>query len=300
MNYDDELLHRCADGVATPDELSALATLMRDDCELRGRYLDLMNLDTALTAAADVRMDHESAPAATSRKFWLRPFTAAAAGLIIGVSTVSVVWAYAAPRQTRMQELPLVDASFETGSRIESNGVPDLPGRWTADPHEIVESHGKVIPHEGTHMLRFLAASSAGDHSGSKWSGADLYQVVELPGNGTRTVKIRAWFNADTASQARFHIAAVAGDGNGIGARELWAQRDIESASLAFGRSTTFVDRNPATWEVGNLTLQVPPQARVLVIGITSHRMPDAAVQKWFPAQFLDSVSVSISEEVQQ
>ena len=299
MNYDDELLHRCADGMATVDELSALAALMRDNSELRGRYLDLMNLDTALTAVADGRMDDESTPAATSRKFWLRPFTAAAAGLIIGVSTVSVVWAYATPRQTRMQELPLVDAGFESGSHIEINGLPEHPDQWSADPHEVVERHDKVIPLEGKRMLRFLAASTEGNQVGSKWSGSDLYQVVALPGNGTRTVKIRAWFNADTEKEASFHVAAVAGAGTNADGKKLWEQRHVEGATLAYARSMASVDHDPSTWEPVELTLQVPPKARVLVIGIAAFRLRGVSVRDWFPAQFVDDVSVSISEEVQ-
>jgi len=43
----------------------------------------------------------------------------------------------------------------------------------------------------------------------------------------------------------------------------------------------------------------VPPQARVLVLGIAAYRLPVAQASEWFPAQFVDEVSVSISEEAQ-
>ena len=127
---------------------------------------------------------------------------------------------------------------------------------------------------------------------------ADLWQVIALPGLGARTVRIRAWFNADTEKQARFHIAAVAGDDASASAKELWEQRYSEATTLAFARSMTFVDHDPATWEAGELVLQVPPQARVLVIGIAAYRLPVESPREWFPAQFVDEVSVSISEEV--
>ena len=121
---------------------------------------------------------------------------------------------------------------------------------------------------------------------------------VELPGNGTRTVKIRAWFNADTKKAACFHVAAVAGAGTSADAKELWEQRHVEGASLAFARSMVAVDHDPATWEAGELTLQVPPKARVLVIGIAAYRLPVESAREWFPAQFVDDVSVIISDEV--
>ena len=127
---------------------------------------------------------------------------------------------------------------------------------------------------------------------------SDLWQVIALPGSGARTVRIRAWFNADTEEQARFHIAAVAGDDASASAKDLWEQRYSEGGSLAFARSMTFVDHDPATWEAGELTLQVPPQARVLVIGIAAYRLPVVPANEWFPAQFVDDVSVSVTEEV--
>lgn len=147
-------------------------------------------------------------------------------------------------------------------------------------------------------MLKFLAASNTGDFVGSKNMAADLWQVIVLPGNGARTVRIRAWFNADTEKQARFHIAAVAGNDANVNAKELWEQRYNESAPLPFARTMIVADREPATWEAGELTLQVPPQARVLVIGIAAYRLADAPADQWFPAQFVDDVSVTISEEM--
>jgi hypothetical protein len=127
---------------------------------------------------------------------------------------------------------------------------------------------------------------------------ADLWQVIALPGNGARTVRIRAWFNADTEKQARFHIAAVAGNDANASAKELWDQRYNESAPLAFARTMIIVDHDPVTWEAGELTLQVPPQARMLVIGIAAYRLADEPADGWFPAQFVDDVSVSVTEEV--
>jgi hypothetical protein len=297
MNYEDELIHRCADGVATPDELASLEARLRDDANMRRQYLNLMNLDTALAAAADGRPPVQ-APA-RMRGGWLRPYAAAAAGLVLGAVAVGTAWAMALPRTPLSVSVPLTNAGFENRSELILGGVPDRVGRWAADPHEVVERHGKVVPHEGTHMLSFLAASTDGNHVGSKWSGSDLYQVVELPGNGTRTVKIRAWFNADTEKEARFQLAAVAGTGNTTAAKELWEQRQIEGASLAFARSMTTVDHDPKTWEVGELTLQVPPQARVLVIGIAAFRLSVDSPSEWFPAQFVDEVSVKVSEEAQ-
>ncbi len=231
---------------------------------------------------------------------WLswRSIAAAAAGLVTGLFSATAVWAFASGKMPRVVKLPLANGSFEMAASIPRGSVPQQPGQWSGDPCAIVEEQGHVHPHDGEHMLKFLAASTTGDFAGSKNMAADLWQVIALPGSGARTVRIRAWFNADTEKQARFHIAAVAGNDANVNAKELWEQRYNESAPLPFARTMIVADREPATWEAGELTLQVPPQARVLVIGIAAYRLADAPADQWFPAQFVDDVSVSISEEV--
>jgi hypothetical protein len=276
-----------------------LQARLLEDPELRATYLDLMNLDVTLGAHADARTDANDgfAPAANLRPVWVRPFIAAAAGLMMGGLAVGAVWAYAAPKQAVVQAVPLVDASFEAGEPITNRGVPESAGSWSADPHEVVESHGNVRPHDGTRMLRFLAASADGDHVGSKRMASDMYQVVELPGSGPRTVKVRAWFNAETEKQARFHLLAIAGAGDAVTAPNLWAQRYADSSdALASCRTMIFVDHDPATWETGDVTLEVPAEARVLVIGLAAYRLPVAPPHEWFPAQFADDVSVTVQE----
>jgi hypothetical protein len=302
MNHDDEILHRCADGVASPDEQAALANRLSQDAGLRGRYLDLMNLDSALAAAgAAVDMTAGGTTKAV-RRAWVNPLAAAAAGLVIGLFGATAVWAVAAGKGSRAVKVALADAGFETDTPIPSSSVPREPGHWSGDPCAFVEAQGRVQPREGRRMLKVLAASNTGDFVGSKNMAADLWQVIVLPGSGLRTVGIRAWFNADTKNQekqARFALAAVAGNDAATSAKELWDQRSNDDTPLPFARTTMAVDHDPATWEAGELTLQVPPQARVLVIGIAAFRLANEPPEGWFPGQFVDDVSVSVTEEVQ-
>lgn len=296
----DELIHRHIDGLLSADEAAQLSRLLETDTAARERYLELAGLHAALAADETLRVPVAPfRPVQKARTTFGRSIAQMAAGVVLGGLAVGTAWAIALPRAPKTTQIALANAGFESGSALSLGGVPDRPGRWAADLHEVVERHGKVVAREGTHMLRFLAASTEGNHVGSKWSGSDLYQVVELPGNGTRTVRIRAWFNADTEKEALFHVAAVAGAGKSGDGKELWEQRNVEGATLAFARTMTSVDHDPATWEAGELTLQVPPKACVLVIGIAAFRLRGGATQEWFPAQFVDDVSVNISEEAQ-
>jgi hypothetical protein len=305
MNTNDphfELIRRCRDGEASADDFAQLESCLRDDADFRLAYVRYTNLDAALGAVANAAPVPAtiSTPSPSRRTGWLswRPLAAAAAGVVIGLFSATAVWAFASAKSPRVVKVPLADAGFEAGAPIPSSSVPQQPGQWSGDPCAIVETQGRVHPRQGRRMLKFLAASNTGDFVGSKNMAADLWQVIALPGSGARTVRIRAWFNADTEKQARFHIAAVAGNDVSASAKELWDQRYNESASLPFARTTMAVDHDPATWEAGELTLQVPPQARVLVIGIAAYRLADEPADQWFPAQFVDDVSVSVSEEV--
>lgn len=294
MNMDD-LIQRHLDGLNSAAEAAELSHLLETDAEARNRYLDLAELHAALAADETLRAPKVILrPQTASKPNWVRSVSQMAAGVILGGLAVGTVWAYAMPKTPVSEVLPLVDGGFESGVQQRGQGVPTEVGRWAGDPRERVAAHGAVKPHEGSRMLRFIAANSDDDVEGSKRSSSDLWQVIALPGQGVRRVQVRAWFNAETQGQARFQILAVAGDGDAKTAPELWKQNYQVAAQVpAASRSTVFADHDPQTWQPVELTLQVPSTARVLVIGLQAFRQPDG-----FPGQFVDDVSVSLSEEV--
>ena len=83
-----EQIQRCMAGDATPEEIAALQQALKDDAELRALYLDYMNLDVALGAAAEAATITENRAGRTvtfprpfarsSPRYW-RWFAAAAA-----------------------------------------------------------------------------------------------------------------------------------------------------------------------------------------------------------------------------
>lgn len=294
MNMDD-LIHRHLDGINSEAEAAELSFLLETDAAVRSRYLDLAGLHAALAADESLRYPKTVLPPnAASKSSWMRSITQMAAGIVLGGLAVGTVWAYAMPKEPVGRILSLADGGFESGKQQHGQGVPTEVGRWAGDPREILTTHGSVKPHEGRRMLRFKAANSEDDVEGSKRSSSDMWQVIALPGHGVRRVQVRAWFNAETQGQARFQILAVAGDSDAKMAPELWKQNYQVAAQVpAASRSTVFADRDPQTWQPVELTLQVPPNACVLVLGIQAFRQPDG-----FPGQFVDGVRVTISEEV--
>jgi hypothetical protein len=310
----EALINRHLDGVATEAEVAALSRELEQDEAGRRRYLGLAQLHATLAASESAEPLAEVSAASrivSLPHFAWRPPSRFAPryalavmlvlGMLLGAAVTGVVLAYTAPArpEPRLTPLPVPDGGFEPGAPLTRGGPPAEVGHWQGDVCEVADATGAVKPHEGAGMLKFISVNPAGDMTDTRPICSDLWQVLALETGRQRTLKVRAWFNADTgAKPARFHLYAMAGAGDEATAPALWAARFGESSDiLASGRTLKFVDADPATWEAAEVTLEVPPDARLLVIGIAAYRLP--AVRQpaqWLPAQFADAVSVSVVE----
>lgn len=296
----DQLIDLRLEGVLSPEEAARLSALLETSPEARARYWQAASVHGLLEGALQGEwLSEASRPKASSRAAWswwpaLRQM---AAGVLLGGIGVSAVWAYALPKVPVEIPLPVADAGFESGLH-RGNSVPMVPGHWSGDPMALVHQQDDVQPHDGSQMLRFLSADSDGDKDGGKHMASDLWQVLDLPGEGIRTVKVSAWFNAATSKQARFHLMAMASEDSTEFAPQIWDQRYLESSLVpAAARSMIFVDSDSVTWERGEVTLQVPAKAKTLILGIAAYRLPAAPAAQWFPAQFVDDVTVTMTSE---
>ncbi|MEQ2006911.1 MAG: LamG-like jellyroll fold domain-containing protein [Limisphaerales bacterium] len=116
-----ECIQRYVNGLATPDDAAALQEALKEDAELRALYLDYMNLDVALGAAAEAAAMTGNLPAraqasqtAAWKSNWLRwlswrPLTAAAAIVL----AVGLLWQFTRPQ---VQLLRSVGAEFAAAS----------------------------------------------------------------------------------------------------------------------------------------------------------------------------------------
>jgi hypothetical protein len=301
MNTNDprfELLRRHHDGEATPEDLLELESLLRHDTPFRETYVRYKNLDVALGAVATTispPLKKNARP--LSRWLQWRPLTAAAAGIIIGAFSASAVWAIAATNSPRSQEreVALVDGGFEQSPVHPPLYMPKKFGFWGGDPVEVVSEFQGIKPRSGQGMVRFLASAMTAEYRPQS-NAADLWQVVPLPGSGNRLVRIRAWFCA--VGPASFSIGAAAGAEGPESAWNLWDARVKDDPRvLAAGMKSFRFTAKASGWQVAELTFQVPDQARVLVIDLAAARMSEVKTHDGFPGQFLDDVSVTISDE---
>ncbi|MCX6848049.1 MAG: hypothetical protein NTY98_03930 [Verrucomicrobia bacterium] len=219
MNMDPNRLHVLfaahSDGRLTAEEHAELQERLRADAEARRLWFVHQDVEDGLHAlaqqdgAVDLAAPAANVKAAHARRGWLqwRPLTAAAAGLVLGLFSASVVFAYAVPRvgpwAERVLALPLADAGFEGEEAPAAQGVPVRFGLWSGDFSESTTAQQGVVPKEGRRMLRFLRADSAVSSAAAgveKRSSGNLYQVVDLRAwreeiaDGQAVVDWSAWY----------------------------------------------------------------------------------------------------------
>jgi hypothetical protein len=192
MTQDElDLLHGYLNGTIGEADFARLQSLLRGNTEARRMLRDLSNVDAKLqelAAANPATLLLLAAPVASPaqishRSVWLswRPLTAAAAGLVIGLFSATVVWAVTSPRvvATASRLFALVDGSFEKRSGRLPSGFPAGTGVWSGDESEIVES-GMVKARDGRSALRFLRAEGNANVPNSAAEACDVYQIVDL------------------------------------------------------------------------------------------------------------------------
>ncbi|MES2596195.1 MAG: hypothetical protein V4662_12705 [Verrucomicrobiota bacterium] len=187
MNTDwSELIQRYITGSATAEETASLQEAMKADPKLRAAYLDLMNLDVALGAAADASdmmpLPEISKPRPIRSNAWMqwRPLTAAAAGLMIGLFSASIVFAYSTPRLFSAKSVRrLWSESFESAPRQTLPGLPSKSDVWTGDEARVVTAESELKPKIGGRMLRLLSSTFAGE-AASRSGWGNVYRLVDL------------------------------------------------------------------------------------------------------------------------
>jgi len=153
----EEEMHRLNEALITPEGRAAL----RDDWFLEASLPGALRTRRLLKVAEP--------PQTMNRAGWLswRPLTAAAAGLIIGIFSASLVLAVTLPRATSERLLSLVNGSF--GDPQIGHGFPHQTGGWSGDNAAI--SNGK---------LRFVAAEGDVADPGGRAIACDVFQLVDL------------------------------------------------------------------------------------------------------------------------
>ncbi len=176
MNTDwNDLIQRHIAGLTTDDEAQRLSAALKADDTLADLYIRHIGLELALEAKADsvegTRELLASLPITEPKRgfTWLswRPLAAAAAGIIIGLFSASIVGAVSSPRTTTERLFSLINGGFEE-NRLK-RGFPHQTGLWSGD--EAAISNGK---------LSFIAPESDPNDPNGRAIACDVFQLVDL------------------------------------------------------------------------------------------------------------------------
>jgi len=281
MNSDwHDLIQRHIAGLTTDAEATHLQdSLKRDDAVAR-LYLRYMNLDVALEAQASSAEATQTLlmvappPAASRSSVWFRwrPLAAAAAGLVLGIFSASVVWAYAVPLAGRPIErkATVLAEGFEDPKMTPGRGFPTGANHWSGDLSAPVGTEPKVKPSEGSLMVRLTHPSKR--KFGYAWWIVDLAEHPETATHAPLRLEVAASFNTpDPVRPSRYQIRLAAFSEEPADVRAIW-----NNEPLLFETVLQHVGRNVLTkpgdigWQTVNASLQIPPGTRSVVISLAA------------------------------
>ena len=290
-NDDDRLIGRYFDGTLTPDEKDALQELLTHSAEARKRFRLLATIEDGLAERGQDLVLPEASPEPQPRiraiLMW-RPLASAAAGLVIGALSASVLWAHAAPKLPELLriDVPLVDPGFEEVVTPVSAATPRALNRWRGDPsHMVSTADSGVTPKQGRSMLQMLPV----DHR----RFSRIEQIVDVshlvPAQGGAVEFSVSMFCDGAATKSKmilvlraFTMASDEIDGS---------TEDLVDQVSSDARKAVFIPAGSTDWHRGDLRMDLPPNTKTLVFAIAARDLPEASKEA---ARYIDDVKATI------
>lgn len=310
MNTHDALLAAYLDGTLNEEQQVALRKWLKEDCTAMRRFTDVVMFEEQIRTAAQAgaermaAVDFEKpAPARTATGARWHALLAAAAGLVLGLFSASMVFGYVLPQPAR--PIPVLDEGFESGPAPRPAGMPRSPDVWSGDFSEITGTQRGVKPAVGEKMLRILRADYEGKPAPERSYAGDLFRIVDLRpfraaiSGGTAMLRASAAFNAALypagerygCSVAVFALTAeMAADPATV------RDSGAEDAALAMARKCRpGLDRDPATWQRLEAELVLPAETEFLLMHVSFSHSAAGQRRPEFEGHFLDDIRVSIT-----
>jgi hypothetical protein len=322
MNKPDEhdlLFSRVCDGLATAEEIAVLHRLLHTDAAGLDAWLRYSALHgelasgSALASGADRTAafavlpspPKQAAMSADRRGFRMqwRPLMAAAAGLVFGLFTATMVWAYVSPLAGK--GITLLEENFETSSVPLVPRTALEPGIWRGDNAEIVGAEQGVKPAGDAKMLRFLRADYDGKAKPAGSHIADVYRLIDVRpyrhdfADGGAVAQMSASFNATSFPPDEKYGCAIsiyALDAETVPDKAGRVGTALTADAIAMARSSrTKLDHDPSTWQRLTTELRLPANAEFLVVRLHITQSFDSVGNPTFTGSYADDVQVSLT-----
>lgn len=271
----EELLLAWEDDTLTPGERDELKHLLATSSDARQRLVETGLLGHI--ASSHLVPTHVAAPAMATpaRKGW-RPFTAAAAGLVLGCFSTSMVWALSGPAWSDGLQrlfLPLANPGFEQPQSLPQTHLVPTVDQWSGFTTEIVPGGREERPaaRSGQRMLKLGPAPEGKGYFANLMTDLEASRpLTDKP----LQIEITAYYHASKPGQNEHYslnAATFAEDAASVSRQWENTWRDLRDDALTNTGKAIFPTAAEPGWHRLTVRLDVPPQARTLVLSMGSN-----------------------------
>jgi hypothetical protein len=260
----EELLLAHEDDALSPAEKAELAALLSSDPAARQRLVES-------TVLRSVARDHEfRAERIIVQPSRWRPYLAAAAGIVIGCFSTSLLLAFQSGISRVL--LPLANASFESPEEVVPMHVAKQAGQWSGVNAGIVIG-GKDLPlaKDGQRMIRNGPAGAG--------KGCFASTMVDISSSRPETssplqIEVTAHYHASKPGlneHYSMNVSTFAEEPAAVSSLWETTYQSVREASLTTIGKAIFPTKDQPGWHHITVRVDVPPQARTLLITLGSN-----------------------------
>jgi len=295
----DALIDACLDGRLSEAEAERLSHWIEESSEARERYWQLASvhgmIEQSMQSASlkATTGDAFAVPVRTRRLSRWPRITAVAAGLVVGIFSASLVWAFniSLLHQSQRESKELVVESFEDPGMNLLGRFPTSANQW----------FGKVISVPGDEGMPAVSGTRVGKFDtvpGPKFTYVryliDLDEYTEPGEEHVRSVEVKASFfalNPDESSVFQIRLGAFSQEPGAV--RPVWNDREIlfDTMLQHAGRNYKTEPGQQPGWHPLRATIEIPPGARSVVISLGAGNVdPDAPASD----HYVDAVRIHL------
>jgi hypothetical protein len=204
-----------------------------------------------------------------------RPWLAAAAGLLLGCLSTSMVWAINHRGWTeglRRILLPLANPGFERQETLPQSHLVPVHGQWSGIDTEILPGgDGRPAPFAGERMIRLGPAPEGKGYFASLMTDVSTGRPVS---DKTLQVEVSAYFHASKPGQGEHYLLRAAtstASPSELAASWENSWKEMNPLILTSTAKSIYPTPEEQGWRNITIRVDVPPQARTLLISLGSN-----------------------------
>lgn len=301
----DALIDACLDGRLSDAEAERLSQWIEESSEARERYWELASVhglieQSVQAASVKAATGEEMAQPLQAEGPARRPrINAVAAGMVIGILSASLGWAYAIPlvNQTRRESTEIVFEDFEDPEMKLLGRFPTNANRW----------FGRILSVPGKDGITTVSGTRVGQfNTWPKTKLAYARYLIDLDEHPkpaeehVRTVEVEAsFFTSNPQEPSVFQIRLGAFSQEPEAVRPIWNDHEtlFDTVLQHVGRNYITEPGEQTGWHKLRAAIEIPTGTRSVVISLgAGNDEPGATTSE----HFVDAVRVQLVDSFEQ